>query len=101
MPLWGQTLHRLDDGVQPNHVEIWIEVVCRSMKGAALNVAYGSIIEYLLEELADSWSLERHCRVFEASRKLKVGHHRAPLFLFLSRVLKIIVFSHREEQRFE
>jgi hypothetical protein len=31
--------------------------------------------------------------------ELKVDHHRAPLFLFLSRFLKIVVFSRRECQR--
>jgi hypothetical protein len=31
--------------------------------------------------------------------ELKADHHCAPLFLFLSHVLKIIVFSHREWKR--
>jgi hypothetical protein len=32
MSLQGQTLHRLDDGVQLNRTEMQVEVVCRSMK---------------------------------------------------------------------
>jgi hypothetical protein len=34
----------------------------------------------------------------EASRELEIDCRHAPLFLFLSRVLKIVVFSHREWQ---
>jgi hypothetical protein len=63
-----------------------------------LNVTDLPIIWYLLEELVDSWSLERHRRVSKGSRKLEVGRRYVPLFLFLSWVLKIIVFSHREQQ---
>jgi hypothetical protein len=33
--------------------------------------------------------------------ELKVNRRRSSLFLFLSRVLKIVVFSHREWQRSE
>jgi hypothetical protein len=32
--------------------------------------------------------------------ELKANHRRASLFLFLSQVLKVIVFSHQEWQRF-
>jgi hypothetical protein len=31
--------------------------------------------------------------------ELEANDRRAPLFLFLSRVLKIVIFSHREWQR--
>jgi hypothetical protein len=40
-------------------------------------------------------------RVLEASMELEVDHRHAPLFLFLSRVLKIVIFAHREWQRSE
>jgi hypothetical protein len=33
--------------------------------------------------------------------ELEADRRRAPLFLFLSQVLKIVVFSHCEWQRFE
>jgi hypothetical protein len=36
--------------------------------------------------------------VVEASRELEADCRHAPLFLFLSQVLKIVVFSHREWQ---
>jgi hypothetical protein len=40
--------------------------------------------------------LKRGRRVFEASMELKVDSRRAPLFLLLSRALKIVVFFRRE-----
>jgi hypothetical protein len=33
--------------------------------------------------------------------ELEAGGHHVPLFLFLSRMLKIVVFTRREWQRFE
>jgi hypothetical protein len=45
--------------------------------------------------------LKRGHRVLDAVMELKVNRRRSSLFLFLSRVLKIVVFSHREWQRFE
>jgi hypothetical protein len=45
--------------------------------------------------------LKRGHRVLETSMELKADCRRAPLFLFLRRVLKIIVFSPREWQRSE
>jgi hypothetical protein len=48
-----------------------------------------------------SWDgrLKHGRRVLEASMKLKADRRRAPLFLFLSQVLKIIVFTRHEWQR--
>jgi hypothetical protein len=40
-------------------------------------------------------------RVLEASMELEADHRRAPLFLFLNQVLKIVVFSRREWKRSE
>jgi hypothetical protein len=54
------------------------------------------IVGYLLEELVNSQSLERSCKVSDGMRKLEVGHRHVPLFLFLGRVLNIDVFSRCE-----
>jgi hypothetical protein len=40
--------------------------------------------------------LKRGCQVFEVSMELEVDDRHVPLFLPLSRALKIIVFFHHE-----
>jgi hypothetical protein len=45
--------------------------------------------------------MKRGRRVLEASMEFKADRRRATLFLFLSRVLKIVVFFRCEWQRFE
>jgi hypothetical protein len=62
----------------------------------ALDIIDVLIVGYLLEELVNSQSLERSCKVSDGMRKLEVGHRHVPLFLFLGRVLNIDVFSRCE-----
>jgi hypothetical protein len=58
-----------------------------------------------IDQIYHSWlpddHLKRGHRILEASMKLKADRCQAPLFLFLSRVLKIVVFSHHERQHSE
>jgi hypothetical protein len=61
-----------------------------------------SIVGRTVDQICRSWlpddRLKHGRRVLKDSIELEADRHRAPLFLFLSRVFKIIVFSHREWQ---
>jgi hypothetical protein len=90
----------------PDHADFWDFVVQISLRansydrvvidGVPIGGRAGPSIGFVVAGcLTTTWN---GCWVLEASMELKIDRRRAPLFLFLSRVIKIIIFNRHEWQ---